>query len=241
MGGTGSTPSMGTSDLGAAARECGSPFPAFLLAGTCPSTGASCLCQPVSHEHHGEFAQSPSLLPNLSTNEEANSWDGCSAGRSEPLQPDSPMALPMAPSSFPTSLVLWGVKRSWERDAPRKSHVQDGTIDWKNDVPQSRALIEPCLTNRQSLTLHEVFAGLQHRKKKKKNPQNPLANAAHLIRVPGKAHPSLCVRRVLKHTREIRAIKHSEPASQRGAPVRRQVFKSSPSSGKTADSSRAEN
>lgn len=106
VGGTGSTPSMGTSDLGAAAWERGSPFPAFLSAGTCPSTRASCLCQPTSHEHHGEFAQSRSLLPNLSTNEEANSWDGCSAGRSEPSQHDSPMALPMAPSSFPTCLVV---------------------------------------------------------------------------------------------------------------------------------------
>lgn len=156
------------------------------------------------------------------------------------LQPDSPMALPMAPSSFPSSLGVWGAKRSWEWDAPRKSPIQDDTIDWKNDAPQSKDLVEPCLANRRSLTLHEVFAGLQHRKKKK-NLQNPLANAAHLIRVRGKAHPSLCVRRVLKRTREIRAIKHSEPASQQDAPVRRQVFKSSPSSGKTADSSRAEN
>lgn len=162
-GGTGSTPTMGTSDLGSTAWECGSPFPAFLLAGTCLSSGASSLCQPVSHEHHGEFAQSRSLLPNLSTNEEANSWDGCSAGRSEPSQPD--MALSMAPSSFLTSLVVWGAKKSWERDAPRESHVQDGTIDWKNVVPQSRALVEPCLTNRRSLTLHEAFAGLQHREK----------------------------------------------------------------------------
>lgn len=156
---------MGTSDLGSTAWERGSPFPAFLLAGTCPSTGASCLCQPASHEHHGEFAQSRSLLPNLSTNEEANSWDGCSAGRSEPSQRDSPMALPVAPSSFPTYLVVWGVKRSWDRDVPRKSRVQDGTIDWKNDTAQSKALVEPCLTNGQSLTLREVFAGLQHRKK----------------------------------------------------------------------------
>lgn len=53
-------------------------LPCFSFGWHCPSSGVSCPCQPASHEHHGEFAQSRSLLPNLSTNEETNSWDGCS-------------------------------------------------------------------------------------------------------------------------------------------------------------------
>lgn len=39
VGGTGSTPSMGTSGWGSTAWECGSPFPAFLLPGTAQALG----------------------------------------------------------------------------------------------------------------------------------------------------------------------------------------------------------
>lgn len=66
----------------------------------------SCRCQPASCEHHGEFEQSRSVLPTLSANEEANAWDGCGAGRSEPSEPDGPVALPTVPSSAPLSRVL---------------------------------------------------------------------------------------------------------------------------------------
>lgn len=109
-GGQPLTPGMGTLDLGTpctASWERGSPLLAFFFsAGVCPRIGSSRCCQPASCEHHGEFEQSRSVLPTLSANEEANAWDGCGAGRSEPLESDGPVALPTVPSSAHLSRVL---------------------------------------------------------------------------------------------------------------------------------------
>lgn len=96
-------------------------------------------------------------------------------------------------------------------------------------------LVKPFLV--KLLTPHKVFAGLKLRT----TPKHPLANATRLIRALGKTHPSVRVRCVLTRAPETGTIKHPQPPSQQGAPSRRQVFKSSPSTGEIADSSRAEN
>lgn len=121
-------PSTGTSDLGTPAPRALLSL-LFLSGCTCLSSGASRLCQPVSRQHHGEFAESPAALPKLSTNEEANAWDSCSTGRSEPSQPDGPVALPAVPSSARLSSALGevlgcreGLGMQW------KSCLQAGTI-----------------------------------------------------------------------------------------------------------------
>lgn len=92
-----------------------------------------------------------------------------------------------------------------------------------------------------------ICEGREHRRSHKaalghrKTPKSPLVNLACLIRGPGKTHPSFHIQLVLSCPRAIQAIKHPQPPSQHGAPGRRQVLKSSLSTGEIADSSRAEN
>lgn len=98
-----------------------------------------------------------------------------------------------------------------------------------------RALPGRICEGREHHRSHKAVLG--HRK----TPKSPLVTLVCLISAPGKTHPSFHIQLVLSCPREIWAIKHPQPPSQHGAPGRRQVLKSSPSTGEIADSSRAEN